>query len=99
MPRSTASSPDATLRSARAEDRACLIDLLALRGSIVATIADYERAQELAHLLVRDAGTDAAAFLARARARALFHRFTDALDDIDVAERLAAEAEVINRER
>ena len=39
------------------------------------------------------------AFLARARTRALFHRFADALDDLDVAERLAADAETVNRER
>src|SRR5499427_2142900 len=91
--------PDATLRSARVEERVRLIDLLALRGSILGTIADYERAKELAHLLVRDAAADAAAFLARARTHALFHRFGDALDDLDVAERLAAGAEILNRER
>src|SRR5215470_9569002 len=81
--------PDATLRSARVEERACLIDLLALRGSILGTIADCERAQELAEQLVCDAVSDAAVFLARARTRALFHRFGDALDDLDVAERPA----------
>jgi tetratricopeptide (TPR) repeat protein len=91
--------PDATLRSARVEERVRLIDLLALRGSILGSIADYERAQEHAHLLVRDAAADAAALLARARTCALFHRFGDALDDLDVAERLGAEAEVVNRER
>ena len=41
------------------EERVQLIDLLALRGSILGTIADYERAQELAHQLVRDAPSDA----------------------------------------
>jgi tetratricopeptide (TPR) repeat protein len=82
----------------RIEERFQLIDLLALRGSILGSIADYERAQALAHELVRDATTDAAAFLVRARTRALFHRFTDALDDLDVAERLNADAETVNRE-
>src|SRR5262252_6930191 len=81
------------------EERAWLIDLLALRGSILGSIADYERALELAHLLVRDATTEASAFLARARTRAVFHRFRDALDDLDVAERLAADAESVERER
>jgi len=81
------------------EERAWLIDLLALRGSILGSIADYERALELAHLLVRDAPSEAAAFLARARTRAVFHRFRDALDDLDVAERLAADAESVDRER
>jgi tetratricopeptide (TPR) repeat protein len=83
----------------RVEERAWLIDLLALRGSILGSIADYERALELAHLLVRDATTEAAAFLARARTRAVFHRFREALDDLDVAERLAADAESVDRER
>src|SRR5262249_6512575 len=91
--------PDATLRSERVEERVSLIDLLALRGSILGRIADYERAQELAQHLVCDAVTETAAFLARARTRALFHRFGDALDDLDVAERLAAGAEIVNRER
>jgi tetratricopeptide (TPR) repeat protein len=48
---------------------------------------------------VLDAAADAAAFLARARTRALFHRFGDALDDLDVVEQLAADAEIVNRER
>ena len=82
----------------RIEDRVQLIDLLALRGSILGSVADYEHAQALAQQLVQDATTDAAAFLARARTRALFHRFTDALDDLDVAGRLAADAETVNRE-
>jgi tetratricopeptide (TPR) repeat protein len=82
----------------RIEERVQLIDLLALRGSILGIVADYERAQELAHQLVRDATTHAAAFLARARTHALFHRFADALDDLDVAERLAADAEAVDRE-
>jgi len=91
--------PDATLRSARVEERVRLIDLLALRGSILGSIADYERAQELAHLLVRDAAAESAPFLVRARIHALFHRFGNALDDLDVAEQLAAGAEIVNRER
>lgn len=91
--------PNSTPGFPRVEERAWLIDLLALRGSILGSIADYERALELAHLLVRDATTEAAAFLARARTRAVFHRFRDALDDLDVAERLAADAESVDRER
>ena len=81
------------------EERAWLIDLLTLRGSILGSIADYERALELAHLLVRDAPSEAAAFLARARTRAVFHRFGEALEDLDVAERLAADTKSVDRER
>lgn len=91
--------PNSTLHPSRVEERVWLIDLLALRGSILGSIADYERALELAHLLVRDATTEAPAFLARARTRAVFHRFREALDDLDVAERLAADTESVDRER
>lgn len=89
-----AASPDT-----RIEERVQLIDLLALRGSTLGSVADYEHAQALAQQLVENATIDAAAFLARARTRVLFHRFTDALDDLDVAERLAADVETANRER
>ena len=91
--------PNSTPVLSRVEERVWLIDLLALRGSILSSIADYERALELAHLLVRDAPTEAAAFLARARTCAVFHRFRDALDDLDVAERLGADTESVDRER
>ena len=38
-------------------------------------------------------------FLARAQARATFHRFTDALTDLDEAQRLGAEPTVVDAER
>ena len=91
--------PEAALCRAPVDERVRLIDLLALRGSILGTIADYERAQELADRLVHVAITAAPAFLARAQARAVFHRFADALEDLEVAERLGADADVVNRER
>ena len=43
--------------------------------------------------------TDARAFLARARTRASFHRFNDALADVDRAEQLSLDAETANGER
>ena len=91
--------PEAALCRAPVDERVRLIDLLALRGSILGTIADYERAQELADRLVHVAITAAPAFFARAQTRALFHRFADALEDLEVAERLGADADVVNRER
>ena len=91
--------PEAALCRAPVDERVRLIDLLALRGSILGTIADYEWAQELADRLVHGAVTAAPAFFARARSRALFHRFADALEDLEVAERLGADADVVNRER
>ena len=48
---------------------------------------------------MRDAASDPAASLAHARIRALFHRFAEALDDLDRAERLSLDAETANGER
>ena len=67
-----------------------LIDLLSLRGHVLGRIADYERAAALAEQLVRDAPADGIAFLARARTRATFHRFTEALADLQAAEQLGS---------
>jgi len=90
---------DVRLSHATVESRVGLIELITLRGLILGHIADYERAEVMAEQLVRDAATDGTVLVARARTRAVFHRFTDALDDVDRAERLSLDAEVINRER
>jgi tetratricopeptide (TPR) repeat protein len=76
-----------------------LIELVALRGHVLGRIADYEWAEELAEKLTRDAPADGVAFLARARMRATFHRFKDALTDLDGARGLAADAAVVDAER
>jgi tetratricopeptide (TPR) repeat protein len=81
------------------DETATLIDLLILRGLILARISDYERAAQLADRLVGDAGTDAAAYVARARSRAVFHRFAEALDDLYYADRIAPEDAAANQER
>jgi tetratricopeptide (TPR) repeat protein len=90
---------DVRIGHASIESRVGLIDLITLRGLILGHIADYQRADEMAEQLVRDAATDGTAFFARARTRAVFHRFTDALEDIDRAERLGLDAEATNRDR
>jgi tetratricopeptide (TPR) repeat protein len=79
--------------------RVLLIELVALRGQVLGCIADYERAEELAEQLTRDAPTDALAFIARAHTRATFHRFKDALSDLDDAQRLGADPTVVEAER
>jgi tetratricopeptide (TPR) repeat protein len=91
--------PDVRLGHATVEGRVGIIELITLRGLILGRIADYQRAEEMAEQLVRDVATDGTAFVARARTRAVFHRFTDALDDIDRAERLGLDAEITNRDR
>jgi tetratricopeptide (TPR) repeat protein len=79
--------------------RAELIELIALRGHVLGRIADYEWAEMLADKLARDAPSDGVSFIARARTRATFHRFTDALADLDEAQRLEADPPVVNAER
>jgi len=90
--------PDVRLGRATIATRVDLIEMITLRGLILGQIADYERAEEMAEQLVGDAAA-AEAFLARARTRTVFHRFTVALDDIARAERLSLDAETANRER
>jgi tetratricopeptide (TPR) repeat protein len=95
---------DAQAREARggrvdARVQAELVELLLLRGQVLGCIADYERAEARAEQLTHDRPTEGVAFLARARARATFHRFTDALGDLDDAARLGADAADVDAER
>jgi tetratricopeptide (TPR) repeat protein len=80
-------------------EAATLIDLLILRGLILGRISDYERAAQIADCQIGAATTDAAAYVARARTRAVFHRFTDALDDLDQADRISPQDIAAKRER
>jgi tetratricopeptide (TPR) repeat protein len=80
-------------------EAAALIDLLILRGLILGRISDYERAAGLANRQVGAATTDAAAYVARARTRAVFHRFAEALDDVDNVDRISPHDTAAKRER
>jgi tetratricopeptide (TPR) repeat protein len=84
---------------ARAGSPLLLIDLLLLRGHVLGRIADYERAADLAGQLVSDTPGAGAAWLARAGARAAFHRFTKALADLDAAERVGGDRAAVAGER
>ena len=66
-------------------ERAHLVDLLPLRGQVLGRVVDYERAAELAEQLVGDVPDNGTALLARARTQATFHRFAEALADLDAA--------------
>lgn len=81
------------------KSRAALVDLLTLRGLMVGCIAEYERAEQIAEQLARDAPSEPAALLARARVRALFHRFAEAIGDLEHAEQLSLDAGTVNGER
>ena len=80
-------------------EQALLVDLLLLRGHVLGRIVDYERAAALAKVLVRDTPDDRAAWLARARTRAIFHRFTEALGDLDAAVQRGADRGEVDAER
>ena len=80
-------------------EQALLVDLLILRGDVLGRIADYEQAMGLAELLVCAAPDDGAAWLARARTRATFHRFAKALADLDAAGRCGADQATLDAER
>jgi tetratricopeptide (TPR) repeat protein len=90
---------DVRFSQASIASRAALAELLMLHGLIVGCVTEYERAERIAERLMREAPSDPVAILAHARVRALFHRFTDALNDLDRAERLSLDAETANGER
>jgi tetratricopeptide (TPR) repeat protein len=76
-----------------------LIDLLALRGDLMGRTADTQQAASRAERLVEDAPTEGLAWLSRARTHGTFHRFADALADLDRAARLGAPPESLLPER
>ncbi len=80
-------------------DKTTLIELIALRGQVRSRISDYEWAEAAAEKLARDAPADPAAFVARARVRIGFHRFSEALSDLDTAHDLGADRADIDVER
>ena len=82
-----------------AADMTPLVDLLLLRGQVLGRIADYERAAGLAEAMVRDVPDDGAAWLARARTQATFHRFGQALADLDAAGGRGADRAALESER
>jgi tetratricopeptide (TPR) repeat protein len=79
--------------------QAFLVDLLLLRGRMLGRVADYEEAAGLAEHLVHDAPDDGTAWLARARTRATFHLFAEALADLDAAERRGVDRAASDPER
>jgi tetratricopeptide (TPR) repeat protein len=94
-----ARSGQAALARPAVAEQALLVDLLILLGHVLGRIADYERAAQRAEQLVRDAPDDGAAWLAQARTRAAFHRFLEALADLDAAGRRGADRAALEAER
>jgi tetratricopeptide (TPR) repeat protein len=76
-----------------------LIELVTLRGQILGHISDYEWADANAEQLTQDVHINGLAFVARAKMRSLFHRFPDALADLDRAQQLGADTAIVDAER
>ena len=76
-----------------------MCELISLRGLLLGHIADYQWAEKEAGRLVLEFPKEGLSFIARARARATFHRFTEALSDLDSAEVLGADRETTETER
>ena len=90
---------EARIGVATVESRVALAELITLRGVILGRISDFERAEECAERLMRNEAANASAFCARARTRATFHRFADALADLEAAERLSPNFDGLKSER
>jgi tetratricopeptide (TPR) repeat protein len=76
-----------------------LAELLLERGQYLGILRDYDRAAELAEEAVRIAGREGKTYLARAKTRAVFHRFADALDDLERADELLHDERASERQR
>lgn len=79
-------------------EQTVLIELLTLRGHVLGRVADYERAAQQAELLVLRAPDEWAALLERTRTRATLHRYSEALLDLDAAERCGCDSNTLNAE-
>ncbi|PZV16952.1 MAG: hypothetical protein DCF20_07325 [Pseudanabaena sp.] len=80
-------------------NRSELIELVSLRGLILGQITDYQWTEKQSEHLVCEFPTESLAFIARARTRATFHRFTEALMDLDEAQQYGAEPQAVDIER
>lgn len=78
------------------KQRAAIADLTSMHGQFTGTIKDYEDAEQMAESLVRDAPEDALAYITRAKTRATFHRFPEALIDLQRAEELGLKGESVD---
>lgn len=76
-------------------ERAARVELLLAHGQYTGSIADRERALALGDDLGRTSPTEPIALLARARGRAAFHRFDEALADLQRASELGASPSTI----
>jgi tetratricopeptide (TPR) repeat protein len=86
-------------RPGSVDDRAELVELIALRGHVLGRITDVEQAATMADELVDEAPTQARSFVTRARMRGVFHRFASALTDLDSAATRGGDGVELDAER
>ena len=79
--------------------RVSLVDLLLARGQYLGRIADYERAASIVDGWAKEKPDDPAMLLSRSNVESTFHRFADALADLDAAEKHGAKPEEITPAR
>jgi tetratricopeptide (TPR) repeat protein len=68
-----------------------LVRLLLARGQFLARITDYEKADEIAQTVAKNAPRSADALMARASVESALHRWDDAAKDLDAVSMLGAE--------
>jgi tetratricopeptide (TPR) repeat protein len=73
---------------------ASLVEDLEARGQYLGRLQDYEQAAALGDQAVAGYPDSGQAYLARAKARAVYHLFTDALSDLDHAQALGVKEKV-----
>lgn len=82
-----------------ADLRAGFVDLLLTEGDFLGRVADYERAEQVADAGVALLPDSGEMYVTRASVRAAFHRWSDALADLDAAQQKGGKATAINRQR
>ena len=85
-------------RSPDLVERTMFIDLISLRGHICGCVSDAEAAAAQAEELAHDIASGTA-FFVRAKSRGAFHLFSDASDDLDLAERHGMDMNTVRNER
>lgn len=91
--------PQAKASAETLDDTLELVELLLTRAEFLGRIADMERALVLSEEQCAQSPKEARALYARARARASFHRFSEALLDLEEAQKLGMRPDWIERRR
>lgn len=92
-------SESSPAKNSTVERLALLAENLETRAQYLGKLSDYEKAAALADTAVAGAPKDGAAYAARARIRAIYHRFADATQDLDRAQALGVPEKKLRGQR